>query len=88
MSDAAKSYVADARRQEAALNACRGLPTAWLERDLVNELYKAMALLALADKMGDRPSEAVIQFPIGWWNAHVRGALDSLNLIADPTQRQ
>lgn len=83
-----KSYIDNDRRRAAALSACEGLPTEWLERGLVNELYKAIALLALADRMGERRDGSTIVFPIPWWDAHVRGAIDELNLIAEPNNRQ
>lgn len=76
-----KSYDEDDRRRAAALTACAGLPTEWLERGLVGELYKAIALLALADKMAER-IDGDVRHPERWWNDHVRGTLDGLNRIA------
>ena len=82
-----KTYDNDERRRRAALNACDGLPTEWLERGLVKELYRAMALIALADKLAEH-KEGEVCFQAGWWNAHVRGELDALNNLARPERVQ
>lgn len=76
-----KSYDLDDRRRAAVLAACEGLPTEWLERGLVAELYKTIVMLALADHIGER-SNGSISFPERWWKNHFRGMLDSLNSIA------
>jgi hypothetical protein len=81
-----KSYQTDERRRAAALTACEGLPTEWLERGVVGELYKFVALIALADKMADR-TDGFVRNPEGWWDEHVRGGLDALNRIAAPGKR-
>lgn len=81
-----KSYEVDDRRRAAALSACDGLPTEWLERGLVQELYKFVAVIALADHMSARENGSVV-VPAMWWKEHVRGAMDRLNEIAEPARR-
>lgn len=80
-----KSYDVDDRRRVAALAACKGLPTEWLERGLVQELYKFVALIALADKMAERRNGYVLS-PETWWRDHVAAAIEQINSIA--TMRQ
>jgi hypothetical protein len=76
-----KSYDIDDRRRTAALAACEGLPTEWLERGFVGELYKFIALISLADHMAAR-SDGYVRIPEIWWREHVRGGIDGLNEIA------
>ena len=76
-----KSYQVDDRRRAAALAACEGLPTEWLERDFVQEMYRFVALMALADKMQDRDGGNIIT-PASWWDEHVRGSIDRMNEVA------
>ena len=76
-----KSYDVDDRRRAAALAACEGFPTEWLERGLVQELYKFVAMIAVADRMKEC-RDGNVQTPERWWQEHVRGAIDRLNDIA------
>jgi len=78
-----KSYDINERRQAAALAACEGLPTEWLERDLVQELYKFVAMISLADHMATEKN-GYVQTPSEWWAQNVRGGIDRLNEIAQP----
>lgn len=80
-----KSYQMDDRRRAAALSACEGLPTEWLERGLVQELYKFIAVMLLADHMAERRDGFVLT-PSGWWDEYVRGSVDRLNDIAKAGQ--
>lgn len=82
-----KSYDVDDRRRAAALKAVEGLPTEWLERGIVNDLYKFTAVLALADRMSERV-DGYVKTPTGWWDEYVRGGLDALNNLADPKRVQ
>lgn len=49
-----KTYDLDDRRRAAAVAACEGIPTEWLERGFIAELYKTMALVSLCDHMAER----------------------------------
>lgn len=83
-----KSYQIDDRRREAALAACNGLPTEWLERGLISELYKFVAVIALVDTM-TKDDGGSLRIPRSWWQEHVRKSLDGLNEIATaPTRIQ
>lgn len=82
-----KSYDVDDRRKMAALKAVEGLPTEWLERGLVNDLYQFVAVMALADKMSERVN-GYVRTPSGWWDEYVRARLDALNNIAAPERIQ
>lgn len=73
------------RRRTAAIAACEGLPTEWLERGLVQELYKFVAVMALADKMSEH-KDGYVRTPDGWWEEYVRGSIDRLNEIAKAGQ--
>lgn len=76
-----KSYDVDDRRRAAALAACDGLPTEWLERGFVKELYGFMGTMALADRMLDRRDGHVL-YPERMWQEWVRNTIDRLNDIA------
>lgn len=76
-----KSYNVDDRRRAAALTACDGFPTEWLERGFVRELYSFAAVMALADTMS-RKEDGYVKTPSEWWREHVRGCMDRLNDIA------
>lgn len=76
-----KSYDVNDRRLAAALRACEGLPTEWLERGLVQELYKSMSTMALADRTLDR-RDGYVLYPERMWQEYVRGTIDRLNEIA------
>lgn len=76
-----KTYDLDDRRRAAAVAACEGIPTEWLERGFIAELYKTMALISLADHMAER-KDGDVRHPERWWNEHVRGQRNALNEIA------
>lgn len=82
-----KTYDVDDRRRAAVLSACEGLPTEWLERGFVKKLYSAVAVFALADKLGDRRGGSIV-FPLRWWEDDVRAEFDMLNNIAAPGRIQ
>jgi hypothetical protein len=76
-----KSYEDSPRRREATFNACDGVPTEWLERGLIKQMYAALAVIALADHLKDT-SGTDITFPASWWQHSVRAELDKMNDIA------
>jgi len=76
-----KTYDVDDRRRAAALAACDGLPTEWLERGFISELYKTAALISLCDYIAER-KDGDVRHPAGWWQEHIRGHIDALNAIA------
>lgn len=76
-----KTYDLDDRRRAAAVEACNGIPTEWLERGFIAELYKTMALISLADHMAER-KDGDVRHPERWWREHVRAHIDALNNIA------
>lgn len=76
-----KTYDIDDRRRDAAVNACDGIPTEWLERGFIKELYRAMALISLANHMAER-KDGDVRCPERWWNEHVGGQIGALNSIA------
>ena len=78
-----KTYTVDDRRRRAALEACDGLPTESLERGIVAALFKAVAMMALLDKMGERTATD-ISHPIHFWEAHVRSLINELNDMVEP----
>lgn len=82
-----KSYDIDERRRLAALNACDGLPTEWLERGFIKSLYAFAACVAVADKMADRV-DGQVRIPATWWSDHIRAEIDALNNLANPDRLQ
>lgn len=78
-----KTYDIDDRRRAAALEACEGLPTEWLERGFIKQMYTAIAAFSLSNHMGERDGKT-ISFPEKWWDADIRAQLDALNNIAKP----
>jgi hypothetical protein len=76
-----KSYEDCPRRREAAFDACDGIPTEWLERGLIKQMYSALAVIALADALKDVEGDD-ITFPANWWKRSVREELDKMNAIA------
>lgn len=76
-----KSYDDCQQRREAAFNACDGIPTEWLERGLIKQMYAALAVIALADTLKESASGNII-FPAVWWQNCVRAELDKMNAIA------
>lgn len=80
-----KSYDVDDRRRAAALAACDGLPTEWLERGFVQRMFTAMAAFALCNHVGERDGKT-ISFPEQWWDADIRAQLDALNNVANPAR--
>lgn len=76
-----KSYDDCGRRREATFNACDGIPTEWLERGLIKQMYAALAVVALADTLKESVN-GNITFPAVWWKHAVRAELDKMNAIA------
>ena len=76
-----KSYDDCDRRRAAAFNACDGIPTEWLERGLIKQMYAALAVIALADMLKEARGDDII-FPARWWRNSVRAELDKMNEIA------
>lgn len=76
-----KSYDDSERRRAATFAACDGLPTEWLERGLIQQMYRALAVIALADRLKE-PRGGDIVFPATWWQMSVRAEIDKMNAIA------
>lgn len=77
-----KSYDDCPRRREATFKACDGIPTEWLERGLIRQMYAALAVIALADALKDLEPNGDISFPANWWQQSVRAEIDAMNAIA------
>ena len=77
-----KSYDDCERRRKAAFNACDGIPTEWLERGLIKQMYATLSVIALADTLKDVDPNGDISFPANWWRHSVREELNKMNAIA------